>query len=237
MVLTRDARRKRGASEIQQHPQQQLEESTTTAVGNAGTVDDSDAAAASSDAVAAMPQPAGNRPAVDRTTFVVTDSDGFMALEQEMPRKKKRRTKPKPIWKQDKPPLEDLPIDVLENILTYIGDTRDLFNLVNQAKPFRKAIIPRPDIVISAAIYGGGAAATTSNNNNRKNTSTYDSKAVIESFFKQIQNKSIHIPSTLRLLRVINGVSCERGDDCLSYNLIEKTPGEALVSRRLAGKI
>ena len=37
----------------------------------------------------------------------------------------------------------------------------------------------------------------------------------------------------MRLLRVINGVSCERGDDCLSYNLIEKTPGEALVSRRV----
>ena len=41
---------------------------------------------------------------------------------------------------------------------------------------------------------------------------------------QRIKNKNIYIPSTLRLLRLINGRICERGEECCSYHLEQEMP-------------
>ena len=37
-----------------------------------------------------------------------------------------------------------------------------------------------------------------------------------------IERKRIFVPSTLRLLRLINGKECERGEECCEYNLVTR---------------
>lgn len=119
-------------------------------------------------------------------TKVTVDDNCFMSLKSLTPPSKKRKIWPKPLEKQDKPPIEDLPMEVLESILSFVNDVGKLLALVNNIKVFRKAIIHRLDVVISTAILGG-----------------HDSKDSLESFFDDIRTKSIHIPTTLRLLRVV----------------------------------
>jgi hypothetical protein len=115
------------------------------------------------------------------------DKDGFLSLVHDIRPKKKRKCRPMPLWMQVKPPLEKLPSEVLQNILGFVDDTKDLLHLVNTVKVFRSAIVPRPDIVVRTAVYNGGS-----------------SKSAIESFFDDVRYQRIHIPSTLRLLRVVS---------------------------------
>lgn len=41
---------------------------------------------------------------------------------------------------------------------------------------------------------------------------------------KCIKSKSIYVPSTFRLLRLVNGIKCESGAECGSYNLEQQEP-------------
>jgi hypothetical protein len=121
---------------------------------------------------------------------VDVDPEGFVSLSNAEPPKKKRRSnRPKPLPKQIKPPIEILPLEVLETILSFIDDPRKLLNIVSSVKAFRKAIVRRPDIVITASIYGSEST-----------------RVALKGFFDNIRNKSIHIPSTLRLLRVVSAL-------------------------------
>lgn len=222
MVMTRDSR-KRLVVELSQGNWAESGEGTK---GHSPFADTSNDTATSSamDTTSTSTVPSS---LISRTTV---DKDGFFSLTQEVRPPKKRKYRPKSLSKQIKPPLEDLPAEVLENILGFVDDIPDLFCVVNTVKTFRNAIVPRPDIVVRTAVYGGGS-----------------SKKAIESFFDDIRYHRVHIPSTLRLLRVVrafnisrgevffyslladflfssqlSGTRCERGTDCLQYHLIQK---------------
>jgi hypothetical protein len=150
MFTTRDARRKRAAATDEA---KKIHGVGPNGVKNAGRV-------------IATPSIKNAQPDITTSerfnTYVgvqgITDNEGLMSCTSTgtQNKKKRRRIKPPPIYKQNKPPLESLPNEVLQNILVFFDSIRDLFNLVNTSKSFRKAIEPRPDVVIKAAIYGGG---------------------------------------------------------------------------------
>jgi hypothetical protein len=170
MVLTRDAR-KRAAPE----PPSQ---------NGAGDVTNFQQTCGGANAVVASA-------AIASRTVATVDQGGFLSLKRFYPPKKKRKIRPKPLENQNKPPIEGLPVEVLENVLSFVDDPRKLLTLVSCIKVFRTAIVRRPDIVIKAAVYG--------NETTRQNLS---------SFFDHIRTGSIHIPTTLRLLRVVSVSVC-----------------------------
>jgi hypothetical protein len=95
-------------------------------------------------------------------------------------------------------PLESLPLKVLREILLFVGDSpRQLFTLATNIKAFHSAIQSRPDIVVHAAVF------------HSKRTAMH-MKTIVDC----IQKRQIYIPTTMRLLRLLNTVYCERGDKC-----------------------
>lgn len=97
-----------------------------------------------------------------------------------------------------RPPLESLPPKILQEILLFAGNSpRELFRVVTNIKAFYGALQPRPDIVISAAVF-----------HDRR------SKSHMETIVDCVRKQQIHIPSTMRLLRLVNMQYCERGDQC-----------------------
>ena len=44
-----------------------------------------------------------------------------------------------------------------------------------------------------------------------------------------VKNNSIYVPSTFRMLRLLNAKVCERGEECCSFNLLEETTGSLLL--------
>ena len=138
---------------------------------------------------------------------ITADSEGFISLKSLPPKSnKKRRRKKKvlpPHLQKTKMPLENLPPLALENILSFVADsTKELQLLVSTVKSFRQAIVARPDIVIQAGVFSGGNIKS----------------ATEDLMMNHIQPQNIHIPSTLRLLRLLNATYCERGTECFNYN-------------------
>lgn len=150
-------------------------------------------------------------------SHIVADRNGFFSFKALPPKsrtKKKRRTVP-PLHLQEKIPLEHLPQLVVENIVSFVDSTQDLQMLVSTVKTFRRAIISRPDIVIRAGVFSGGTV-----------------KLVTEDLvINHIKPRNIYIPSTSRLLRLLNAVRCERGSLCYKYNT------DTGKSKKLTGKM
>jgi hypothetical protein len=82
---------------------------------------------------------------------------------------------------------------------------QDLFNLVFSCKSFMSLVTP--EIVIRSAVF----------NNLRKRDK--GSRKIVTNIMGYIKNRSIHIPSVHRLLRLLNAKSCERGERCWGRNL------------------
>ena len=160
-------------------------------------------------------------------SHITEDNEGFLSLKSLPPKsssnKKKRRRKKKvlpPHLQKTKMPLENLPPLALENILSYVADsTKELQMIVSTVKSFRQVIIGRPDIVIQAGIFSGG-----------------NIKSITEELMvRHIQPQNIYIPSTLRLLRLLNATYCERGTKCFKYNTETKTPQKLFSTKRPYG--
>jgi hypothetical protein len=56
------------------------------------------------------------------------------------------------------------------------------------------------------------------------NSIVFSLRGAIEGIIKDIKNRSIHVPSTLRVLRLANATHCERGEECCGLDLIQKLP-------------
>ncbi|KAL7430449.1 hypothetical protein ACHAXH_002474 [Discostella pseudostelligera] len=102
-------------------------------------------------------------------------------------------------------PLDSLPSLCIEKIFSMMDSPQDLFNLVFSCKSFMSLVTP--EIVIRSAVF----------NNLRKRDK--GSRKIVTNIMGYIKNRSIHIPSVHRLLRLLNAKSCERGERCWGRNL------------------
>jgi hypothetical protein len=101
---------------------------------------------------------------------------------------------------------QKLLVDIIGSA-TFASESLAMFSIYQKcAKSIREYIIPA--LVLRSAVFGG-----------------VKTKSVVKNVVLSIADKSIHVPSTLRLLRLVNGTKCERGDQCFSYNLINKASG------------
>ena len=127
---------------------------------------------------------------------------------------KKKQAPPKQPYKPKnlvKPPFEILPPEVLEQIMGYLDSARDVFSLTVgcRSRHIRSALTC--ELVVRSALFQDNGIA-----NQR-----------IKSLLQRVACYSIHMPSTLRMLRLVNGTNCERGVECCSYNKKTGAVGDA----------
>ena len=110
-----------------------------------------------------------------------------------------------------KPPFEILPPEVLEQIMGYLDSARDVFSLTLgcRSRHIRSALTC--ELVVRSALFQDNGIA-----NQR-----------IQSLIQRVACYSIHMPSTYRMLRLVNGTKCERGVECCSYNKKTGAVGDA----------
>jgi hypothetical protein len=110
--------------------------------------------------------------------------------------------------------LDLLPSKPLQTILECLDvPARELYILITTIKPFYNAVQSRPDIVVKNAYLSDG-----------------NPKRIISDVVTYIKDETIHVPSAMRLLRLVNATRCERGDECFRYNLISDQ--SALLSKK-----
>lgn len=112
-------------------------------------------------------------------------------------------------------PFDALPALCIERIFAMLDSPQDLFNLVFSSK-FLMSLVT-PDTVIRSAVF----------NNLRKRDK--GNRKTMSNIMGYVSNRSIHVPSTHRLLRLLNAKSCERGDRCWGKNL---NTGKAMALNR-----
>ena len=88
---------------------------------------------------------------------------------------------------------------------TQLDSPQDLYNLAFTSK-FLMSLVT-PETVIRSAVF----------NNIRKRDK--GNRKIMSNIMGYINNRSIHIPSAHRMLRLLNAKSCERGDRCWGKNL------------------
>lgn len=134
------------------------------------------------------------------------DAEADTALEQaKLIRAAKAKRRRMEAFARNHPPFEMFPTDILPHIFLFFDSTKDVHSLSRCSKYLRESLTP--EIVVRSAVFGGGKM-----------------RDAVGSVVQAIKNKSIHVPSTLRLLRLVNAKRCERGDECFAYNLIKKKP-------------
>ena len=90
--------------------------------------------------------------------------------------------------------LDALDSFVLETVFSFL-DSRTLFNVAFCSKAIRARVTH--EAVVRSAVLSGGVATKT-----------------IQRMTFLLELRAIWVPSPLRLLRLVNGRSCERGDLC-----------------------
>jgi len=86
-----------------------------------------------------------------------------------------------------------------------LDSPQDLYNLAFSSKFFMSLVTP--EVVIRSAVF----------NNLRKRDK--GNRKIMANIMGYINNRSIHVPSAHRMLRLLNAKSCERGDRCWGKNL------------------
>lgn len=112
-------------------------------------------------------------------------------------------------------PFDTLPALCIERIFSMLDSPQDLYNLAFSSK-FLMSLVT-PEAVIRSAVF----------NNLRKRDKVM--RKTMSNIIGYVNNRSIHIPSAHRLLRLLNAKSCERGDQCWGKNLCT---GKAMVLNR-----
>lgn len=102
-------------------------------------------------------------------------------------------------------PLDSLPALCIERIFSMLDSPQDLYNLAFSSK-FLMSLVT-PDTVIRSAVF----------HNLRKRDK--GNRKVMSGIMSYIGNRSIHVPSAHRMLRLLNAKSCERGERCWGRNL------------------
>lgn len=107
-------------------------------------------------------------------------------------------------------PLDSLPALCIERIFSYVSDPQDLYNLAFTSN-FLMSLVT-PPLVIRSAVF----------HNLRKRDTRH--RKTLSNIMSYLSNRSIHIPSAHRLLRLLNAKKCERGDNCWGKNLLTGKP-------------
>lgn len=129
------------------------------------------------------------------------DDDDLLddSSDQKPPAKKKAR-KTNTTTTRSLPPFEILPHEVLEQVMLYLDSCRDIYSLsMCGSKHIRGAISEQ--VVVRSALFEGGTVASSR----------------ITQVVEAISNYEIHMPSTFRLLRLLNSRQCERMDQCFAF--------------------
>ena len=95
--------------------------------------------------------------------------------------------------------------DCMDFLASQLDSPQDLYNLAFSSK-FLMSLVT-PEAVIRSAVF----------NNLRKRDK--GNRKMISNIMGYINNRSIHIPSAHRMLRLLNAKACERGDRCWGKNL------------------
>ena len=139
-------------------------------------------------------------------TKLLDQSEATTALaEAEATRCHRNKKKKTERWRRNHPPFEKLLPELITNIMLYLDDSQDVYNFSKCAKFIRNAVTAQ--VVVRSAVMAGGK-----------------SRHALACIMLHVQNKSIHTPSVLRLLRLVNGKRCERMNSCYGYNLVTKQP-------------
>jgi len=101
--------------------------------------------------------------------------------------------------------LTDLPALCIERIMAMLDSPSDLYNVAFSSKLLMNIVTP--ETVIRSAVFS---------NMKRKDGGYRKTMAEI---MQHVSNRSIHLPSPHRLLRLLNAKSCERGAKCFGKNL------------------
>ena len=114
-----------------------------------------------------------------------------------------------------KPPLDILPKEILQKVMLYLDSAKDIYSLSMVGSKFLRGAIT-PELVVRAAYFTGGSVRTR-----------------ICDVVRQVETLQSEIPSTFRLLRLVNAARCERGALCYGYHLKHKKSAPVAMNERL----
>jgi len=87
--------------------------------------------------------------------------------------------------------------------MSFMDDARDIYNFAKCSKHIRNCVTP--EIVVRSAVFAGGKT-----------------REAISNVIALVQENTIRLPSTFRLLRLVNAKQCENMDGCCGYNLVTR---------------
>ncbi|CAB9497498.1 expressed unknown protein [Seminavis robusta] len=140
----------------------------------------------------------------DDETQLLDPQEAEAALQAaESTRLAKAKRKKVEAFQRNHPPFEIIASEVVNLILSFLADPMQVYSLSKCSKFIRDAITP--EVVIRSSVFAGGK-----------------SRAVIGDVMTLVQMGVIHVPSTFRLLRIVQAKRCERGELCHHYNLVTR---------------
>jgi len=111
------------------------------------------------------------------------------------------------------PQFHSLPKEAIQLVFELLPSARAVFNLAFQSKYMLSFVEERADIVIRAAVIGDALSSRGGENDETKTL-----RVIVD----KVRSRSIHVPSALRLLRLLCAKRCERGSNCWGYDLKTK---------------
>ena len=100
---------------------------------------------------------------------------------------------------------------IMDQIFSYL-DSRALYRVACLTSQSLSQFVTTKHVVYSAVTSGGSARES------------------LNRIVHLLKREAIHAPSRLRLLRILNGVACERGEDCVQHGFndldFEAAPGQ-----------
>ena len=125
--------------------------------------------------------------------------------------------------------LDQLPSPCITLIFEMLPRCRDVFNLAFLSKHLLSHIEPRTDIVIRTAVFENREssrahqAAESSGVVGRRwggvSKKRDLSNLIVTQIADHVRNRAIHVPTALRLLRLLCATRCEKVKDCWGYHL------------------
>jgi len=104
----------------------------------------------------------------------------------------------------------------MTRIFLFLDNAEQIYHLSCMSKACRNALTP--EVIIRAAVFGGGRI-----------------KRTMEQVMNLVERQAIHVPSSFRLLRLLNATRCERMEHCLGYDLVKEKSSMVRDSNRPFG--
>lgn len=107
--------------------------------------------------------------------------------------------------------LDQIPPEILTNVVEFVDDVRDIYHLSITTKALRASVTDTA--IMRACVFSAGTA-----------TKNKTQKRTADILFNLMEKATtVRPPSTFRLLRLVNAKRCESGDKCFGYNSKLKT--------------